>query len=169
MESHLAGVLNTKVAETSNALDGNEVTGASAGIPQRIEDSDPGTEERRGFVGWKIVWHDSDRLGGSDHVLSVSSVEVDCGDLFELAVDEVAAAAGITNKAVSAMPADADALTRFPLRDVGTDFVDAAGDFVSGDARVLKARPVSLFDEGVTVADAAGLDFDADMAALRLR
>src|SRR5436305_1073388 len=94
---------------------------------------------------------------------------MDRGDLLVLAVNEVAAAAGIAYETVSAMPAHTDALSGFPLRDIGTHLVDASRDFMSGDARILDAGPIALFHEFITVADAAGIDFDADLATLRFR
>ena len=43
--------------------------------------------------------------------------------------------------------------------------IDAAGDFVSGHTRILKAGPETFFYEGIAVADPAGFDFDADLVA----
>jgi hypothetical protein len=66
---------------------------------------------------------------------------------------------------MAAVPAHADALAGFPVGHVGAHGINAAGDFVSGNARILDARPVAFLDECVAVANAAGFDFDPDLAA----
>jgi hypothetical protein len=89
----------------------------------------------------------------------------DAGNFSELAENEIAAAAGIASETMAAVPSDADALAGFPVRNVGADSVDAAGDFVSGNAWILDARPMAFFCESVAVADAAGFDFNPDLGA----
>jgi hypothetical protein len=79
-----------------------------------------------------------------------------------LAIEKIAAAARIAVAAVSAVPADSNALADFPSGDVRADGVDYADDFVTGNARVLNPGHAGLFDYGVAVTDSAGLDFDAD-------
>ena len=164
-KAHLAGVLNSQMSEAADSLHGYQVAGARAGIAQRVIDGDAGAQQRRGFVGGEIVGHERDRFGGDDDVLGVTSVEVKGGNFLELAVDEVAAAAGVAGEAVAAVPAHADALAGLPLSYVGADGVDASGNLVAGDARILKARPAAFLHDRVAVADAAGFDFDAHLAA----
>jgi hypothetical protein len=48
------------------------------------------------------------------------------------------------------------------------DGIDA-GDLVSGHAGLLDAGPMSFFDQGVAVTDAAGFYLDANLAAAGLR
>ena len=67
------------------------------------------------------------------------------------------------------MPANADALSGLPLRDVGADGVDASGDLVAGNARILHARPMPFFHDRIAVAYAAGFDFDAHLSRRWLR
>ena len=66
---------------------------------------------------------------------------------------------------MAAVPSDADALAGLPVGDIGADGVDAAGDFVSGNARILDAGPMAFLYQRVAVADAAGFDFDAHLIA----
>src|SRR3954466_7603329 len=40
---------------------------------------------------------------------------------------------------------------------------------MSGDARILQARPMALFHQRIAVADAARLNFNSDLPRLRLR
>ncbi len=70
-----------------------------------------------------------------------------------------------TGEVMAAVPAYADALAGFPVGNVGADGIDAAGDFVSGNARILDAGPMAFFHERVAVADAAGFDFNAHLGA----
>jgi hypothetical protein len=129
------------MAEASDALDGDEIAGARAGVAQCVVDGDACAEQQSGFVGRETIGHESDGLGGSNHVPLIAAVEVNGSDLLELAVDEIAAAAGIALEAVSAVPSDGNPLAGFPQGHVGSEGVDGAGDFVARDARILKARP----------------------------
>src|SRR5258708_7708795 len=153
------------MAESADALHGDQIARARTRIAERIEHCDAGTEQGRSFGGGKIVWNGGDRFGWSDHVFLITAVMSEAGDLFVLTIDEITAAAGVTRKIVAAVPSDADALARFPVCYVGADGVDAAGDFVSGDAWVLGGGPIPFLHEGVAVADATGFDFDPDLVA----
>jgi hypothetical protein len=66
---------------------------------------------------------------------------------------------------MTAVPSDSDALAWFPVRNIGADSVDAAGDFVSGDAGILDSGPIAFLNQRVAVADAAGFDFNSDLGA----
>ena len=70
---------------------------------------------------------------------------------------------------MSAMPADADALTLLPCGDVAADRIDASGDFMTRHARILKPGPETFFDEHIAVANAARFDFHAHLPGARLR
>src|SRR5271155_470191 len=86
-------------------------------------------------------------------------------NLLVLAENEITATAGIAGEIVATVPSDAYALAWLPIRDVSADSVDAAGNFVSGNARILEAGPDALLHEDVAMADAAGFDFDSDLGA----
>jgi hypothetical protein len=62
--------------------------------------------------------------------------------------------------AVPAMPADADSLAMSKIDDLRTYSINRTNDLMPGDARILDGHRASL-DQGVTVADATGLNFDA--------
>jgi hypothetical protein len=89
----------------------------------------------------------------------------DAGDFFIFAVNKIAATAGVTGEIVAAVPSYAGALAGLPVGDISADGVDASGNFVSGNTWILNAGPIAFLDECVTVADAAGFDFDADLVA----
>jgi len=65
---------------------------------------------------------------------------------------------------VASVPAKADALAWLEERNVRTDGVDDAGDFVAGGAGKLDSGPLAFLGKRVAVADAAGMDADADVS-----
>jgi len=153
------------MAEPSYALHGYEIAGARTRIAKRIENCDAGTKQGRGLGGRKFVWDGGDSLGRGDHVFLITAVVADGGDLFVLAIHEIAAAAGVAGEIMTAVPSDARALAGFPVSDVGAYSVDATGDFVSGNTWILEAGPMAFLYERVAVTDTAGLDFDPDLLA----
>ncbi len=66
------------------------------------------------------------------------------------------------------MPADPDTLSGLPVRDVGTDGVNASGNFMTGNSRILNARPESFLDEDIAMTNATGFHLDADLATARV-
>src|SRR5215467_12268168 len=167
-EAHLAGALDAEMAEAADALHGDQIAWSRSRVAQGIVDGHPGAEQWGRLRARQIVGHRGNRLGGGDHVLGVAAVEAERGDLLEAAEDEVAAAARITREAVSAVPADTNALARLPDFDVGAHDVDTPRDLVPWDARVREPGPEPVLDEHVAVTDAAGLDLDAHMMTLRV-
>jgi hypothetical protein len=150
-------------------LNGYQFAGARPRIAERIENRDTGTKQRRGFGGGEIVGDGGNRLGGRDHVFLVTAVMADAGNFFELAIDEIAAAAGIAGETMATVPSDSNALAGFPVGNVSADGVDAASNFVSRDAWILDAWPIAFLYQRIAVADAAGFDFNSDLAAAGLR
>jgi hypothetical protein len=65
---------------------------------------------------------------------------------------------------MTAVPAYADALPGLPSGDVFADGVNATGDFVTRDARILKTRPQTFFDESIAVADAGRIYLHANLS-----
>jgi hypothetical protein len=61
------------------------------------------------------------------------------------------------------MPAYADALVFFPLRDIAADRIDASRDFMTRHPRILKPGPETLFDDKIAVTNAARLYFHANL------
>jgi hypothetical protein len=164
-EAHLSGVLDSQMAESADALHGYQIACARNRVAERVENCDAGTKQRRGLGGGEIVWNCGDRFGGCNHVFLVTSVVTDSGDFFLLAVNEVTAATGITSEIMTSVPSNADPLARFPVGYVGAHGIDAAGDFVSGNAWILEAGPMAFLYERIAVADATGFDFDPDLVA----
>ena len=129
------------MAESTDALNGDQIARARARVAERIEDCDAGAKQRRGFGCGEVIGDGGDRLGGRDHVFLVTAVVTDAGDFFILAVNEIAAAAGIAGEIMAAVPSDSYALAGLPVGNVGADGVDAPGDFVSGNSWILDTGP----------------------------
>ena len=58
---------------------------------------------------------------------------------------------------MAAVPSDSDALAGFPVGYIGTDGVNAAGDFVPRNAWILDAGPLAFLYGRIAVANASRL------------
>jgi hypothetical protein len=66
---------------------------------------------------------------------------------------------------MTSVPSNSDALARFPVGYVGAHGINAAGDFMSGNAWILEAGPMAFLYERIAVTDTAGFDFDPHLIA----
>src|SRR5215467_1051438 len=160
----LVGPLNAEVAETANALHSDKFPWSRAAVTQCVEGSDAGTEKRTGFCKIEAVWNRGKPLRGREHIFLIAAVEMDAGDLFIGAGDEIAFAAGRAGEVMSAVPADTDTLALLPVRHARTRLVNNPGDFVSRNARVLNAREYAVLGQMIAEADTAGMDLDTHLA-----
>jgi hypothetical protein len=67
------------------------------------------------------------------------------------------------------MPANADTLARFPLRDARSHGIDNSDSLMPWHSRVLHARPKAFLDRRIAMADAASLESDPHPVRFRLR
>lgn len=67
------------------------------------------------------------------------------------------------------MPANAYALTGFPLCHARPDSVHNPDDFMTRNPGILQPWPKPFLDEGITVANATRLDSDSHPTGARLR
>src|ERR1700679_3709036 len=101
------------------------------------------------------------RDGGRDHIIRITAIEGNSGDLQRhRAAEEISVAAVVAFTAMSAMPAHADALARLPLSDARAHGIHHADEFVPGHARIFDAWPMTFLHQRIAVANAARLDFD---------
>jgi hypothetical protein len=70
---------------------------------------------------------------------------------------------------MTAMPADAYALLWPPCAHVVADGIDVSRNFMPGHTGILQARPETVFDKHVAMANAARLDFHAYVPGAGLR
>ena len=87
----------------------------------------------------------------------ISSVEGDAGNSGVTAVKEASTPAFDTSVVVPAMPANTDALALGPCSDTSAELVDDAGNFVTGNARILNSGPEAFFHKQIAVAGAASV------------
>ena len=142
----------------------NKTARRRAAVPQGIESGDSRAQKRRGFGIAERIRYGRQRFDGSDHVLLVSSVVAKAGKLRVPAVKETSTATLDTGVVVSAVVADPHALPLGPHRNTGAQFIDHANNFVPRDPRILKSRPQAFLHKHITVADAASLYPDQDLA-----
>jgi hypothetical protein len=161
VKAHPRGVLNTEVAEPTQAEHGDDVTRACTAVSQRIEGGDTGTHQWGRVDGLQLSRHPRDRAGGRDHVLRVSAVEAEARDLTGHAGKEVATSALVAMPAISTVPPNAHALARRESGDARANHIDHSGHLMARDPRVLNTRESPLFDERIAVADAARVYFDS--------
>src|SRR4029434_57717 len=169
LEAHPPRVLNAEMSKPADAVNCYYLPYASARVSQRVVDRNASAHAWSCLLGRQFVRNRSKRRCRRDHVLSVASVEIDPGHLAIDAHREVAAPAWFADETMSAVPACADALPGLPRGDVFADCVDASGDFVTRDARILKPRPQTFFDKRIAVADATRIYLHANLSRSRLR
>jgi hypothetical protein len=164
LEPHLGRVLHAEVAEAADAEDRHDVARPRVGLAQRVVGGDARAQQRRGVDGVEVVRDPRQRVERDHDLLGPAAVVGDARDLEVLALDEVAAAARVAAEARAAEPADADAVAGPDVLHALADGVHDARDLVPRHARVLD-RHVPQRGDRVAVADAAGLDGHAHLAA----
>jgi hypothetical protein len=82
--------------------------------------------------------------------------------------EQIPASARVASPAVAAVPSDTDPLAASPSDHSRADGVNRTGNLMTRDARVLNAGPKALFDQRITMADAARRHFDPDRSRRRL-
>ncbi len=156
------------MSEAADAEDRHQVARPSSAVTQRIECGDARAQQGSGVSGCQIIGNVSQGVRRRDHVFGVTAVISDSWHPQLDAGYKISTAAGIAMAAVSPMPADACALASLPADDIRPHGVDNAGNFVAWDARILNSREQSHHSEGIAVANATCLHFDADFVASRL-
>jgi hypothetical protein len=156
------------MAQTTNAEDSDDLASQDFHATHAIEDGDAGAKEGCGLLGFEIIGDGAEAFLGDGDVLLVSSIEGEASDLLLATRYEVTPATVVTLVAVPTVPAHADALSNLPRDDVGAELVDDADEFMAGNTRIGEAGPLTVNHHGVTVANAAGLYANANLALLGL-
>src|SRR5215813_1062583 len=168
-KTHLPCVLNAQMTQTANALYRYQIASPRACIAERVVHRDAGAKERGRLVRRQVVRKRRHGFSRGHHVLGIAAVKAEPSDFLKLAEDEVAAPAGITHKAVAAMPAHPHTLTRLPVGYTFAHRIHVPSDLMTWHARIVQARPETVFHHHIAVADAASFDFDAHLSASGLR
>ncbi len=118
--------------------------GQRAAVPQCVVGGDSGAEQRRCFDIAETFRYRRQRFHRSQHVLLVSAVIADAGNLKILAIAKISAPARAARVVLPAMPADAHPLSLLPCGNPGAHFIDHARDFVSWNAGILESPATGL-------------------------
>src|SRR6185436_18741789 len=132
------------------------------GISQGVERRQPGAHQGRGGAGRQFIRKPCDGTHRRDHVFAVTTIKADAGHLVRFTSEQIPAPALIASPAVATVPSDTDPLAASPSDNSRADGVNRASNLMTRDARVLKAGPKALFDQRITMADAARRDFDSN-------
>src|ERR1700704_5098609 len=142
LKTHFRGKLNAHVAEAADSEYGDQISWPRSAVSQCIECCDARAKQRPCVYGGKFAGNQRKRGRGGDHVVRVTSIAGQTGDLSRLAArHEITSAAGFAIAAMSAVPADSDSLPHFPPGNARAHGIDDSRDLMSGDARVLDPRP----------------------------
>jgi hypothetical protein len=114
-------------------------------MSQRVRRGNAGTQQRRGLGRVDRFRHPRQRFHRRDHVFLIAAVVADSANLHVCAVHEISASACKTGTVLPTVPADSNPLAFLPFRHARARFVDHAGHFVSGDARVRNAGEEAFF------------------------
>src|SRR5207237_1027747 len=144
-ESHSARILHTKMSESADPLHGDDVTGTRTGIAQRVVNRHARAHKRPGFFRRQFIGNRRQRGRRCDHILGIAAIEIDTGDFAIDAHRKVTAPALYTDKIMPPVPADANALTFFPICNAAANCIDMSRDFVSHAA----AQWMAYNDQGV--------------------
>jgi len=150
-------------SQATDALHGDQLTGPRARIPERVENCNARAHERTRFLSGQFIRNRSQSRRWRNNVLGVPTVEVKPGDLSIDAHGEITAPAQLAYETVSAMPADADALTFLPGRNTVTECIDVSCDFMTRHTGILKPGPETFLDQRIAMANAARFDFHAHL------
>src|SRR5689334_14966179 len=155
------------MAQPADAVNRDDVSSASAGVPQCVVDRHPRAHEWSSFFSRNFIRDRRERTCRCDHVLRISTVEVNASHFAIDAHGEIAATTLLAHEIMKAVPTDTNSLPDGPRRDVVAERVDASSDLMTRHTRILKSRPDSVFDEHVAVTDTTRLNFHAHLCGAR--
>src|SRR5260221_3152476 len=157
------------MSETANPLYRDKVARPRAGVAHAIDALHARTHDGSCFFRGYLVRNSRKCFRRCDHVFGVSAIIVDTRHLAINAHGEVAASTFLTDKIMAAMPAYANGIARFPGGDTRSKSINAAGNFVTWDPRILQARPEPFFYHYLTIADPPGFPLDTHPPRTRFR
>src|SRR5207253_9234744 len=116
--------LNSQMSKSADALNGHQVSRPRAAMAQRVVSSNSRTQQRRSFRRIEAFRNEGKSLNGSEHVLLVSAIKADAGDLAIRTQHQIATAALIAGSIMPAMPSDAHALAFLPSGNACADLAN---------------------------------------------
>src|SRR4029077_1903415 len=161
--------LNSQVTETSDSLDGYEVTWQRAAVAQGVKRGNAGAHQRCRFGSVERFRHPRQRFHWGDHEFLIPAVKANPTNHRIRAIYEITSPARRTSSVLTTVPPDADALALLPVVYPRPRLVDHAGYFVSGHTRIRDAGKESFFGDHIAVTDATGLNADPHLSRARGR
>src|SRR5262249_19661047 len=167
-ESHTPRKLDTKVPKAANALHGDQISAAQAGIAKSVVCRDPCTEERGRLCGSQLVRNGSNAARFSNHHLRISSISSYSRHHRMLTIHHVSASARFAYSVFPSDQADTNTLTDFPFGRSAAQGLNAANYFMPRNARQSKTRIGALDSGRVGVANAASFHPNPNLTWTRL-
>ncbi len=157
-----------EVRRGSEAEEADAISGRGFGDAQAAETDDARAEEWGEVKGIGSFGERDEEVGAGDGVFGIAAIDGVAGvggvvaEVLAVFAAEGAGAVG------SAEPRDAGAVADLNRTDVGAEFFDAPDDLVARCDGVAQRRQFSQGDVEVGAADAAGFDFEEDLAGAGL-
>ena len=148
----------------AKAEEADAVAGGNFRDAQAAEADDAGAEQRGEVDGGGFFGKRDEEVGAGDGVFRIAAVDGVAGVGGVVAEILAVLAAERAGAVDAAEPGDAGAMTDADGVDAGAEFFDAADDLVAGRDSVAQRRQLAGGDVEVGAADAAGFDFEEDLA-----
>ena len=126
--------LDAKMPKATNALHGDQISTAQAGVAKSVVGGDTRAEERSGFYGRELIRNGGDAACFSDHHFRISSVRGYSGYHGVLTIHNISTSARFAHSVFAAEEADTDTLTDFPFGHSAAQGFNSADDFMARNA-----------------------------------
>jgi hypothetical protein len=160
-EALSSGKLDGQMPQTTHAKDRHQVAGARATVPERVECSDAGAQQRCRLDIIQVIRHVCGSRHIGKHMSGVAAVARDaCDSLDILTGKRLISAATRTMAARATEPANACSISNLPATNIRADRFDCPYYLVAGHAWIDDAGHPPLDCERVAMADTTGMDPD---------
>jgi hypothetical protein len=161
--------LYAEMAQTTETLYRDKITGAQSGIAKRVVCRYAGAQKWSRFRGCKFIGNRGERAGLGNHDLRVPAIGRDTGNDRMQAVHKIAALARFTFTILAAEESYSDALPNFPIGNAWANHFDAAYHLMSRHSRQSQARKRSFDRCRIGMTDSACLDAQPHLSRPWLR
>jgi hypothetical protein len=157
------------MAQTTDALYRDKITGAQAGIAKRVVCCNASAQEWSRFRGCKFIGNRGESASLGNHNLCVPAIGRDTGNDRTQAIHKIPALARFTFTVLAAEESYSNALPNFPIGNAWANHFDAAYDLMSRHSRQSQARKLSFERCRVGMTYSACLDAQAYLSRPWLR
>src|SRR5580704_12317471 len=146
-KSHMPGKLDAKMPKSTNALHGDKISAAQAGVAKSVVSRDTCAKQGGGFGGLELIWNRADAARFSDHYFRIPSIRRYSRYHRVLTIHDVSTPARFAHPVFSCNEADSNPLSDFPSRHSTAQGFHTADDFMSRNTWQSQAW-VSASDRG---------------------